>query len=74
MPPCSPTGSDSPDSMDHVCGGPGLVGACDGELDVGSIVAALAQLLDVEERELAADLLPRVRELLDDGFLQQPLS
>ena len=51
-----------------------LVGASDGELDVGSIVAALAQLLDVDERELAADLLPRVRELLEDGFLQHPLA
>ncbi|WP_241979391.1 MULTISPECIES: DUF7059 domain-containing protein [Cryobacterium] len=51
-----------------------LVGACDGELDVGSIVAALAQLLTVDEGELAADLLPRVRELLDDGFLQHPLD
>ncbi|HSP51726.1 MAG TPA: methyltransferase [Cryobacterium sp.] len=51
-----------------------LVGACDDELEVGSIVAALAQLLDVDERELAADLLPRVRELLDDGFLQHPLD
>ncbi|WP_241972571.1 DUF7059 domain-containing protein [Cryobacterium cryoconiti] len=51
-----------------------LVGACDGDLDVGSIVAALAELLDVDERELAADLFPRVRELLDDGFLQHPLA
>jgi hypothetical protein len=51
-----------------------LVGASDGELDVGSIVGALAQLLDVDERELAADLFPRVRELLDDGFLQHPLG
>ena len=51
-----------------------LVGASDGELDVGSIVSALAQLLDVEERALAADLFPRVRELLDDGFLQHPLA
>ena len=51
-----------------------LVGASDGELDVGSIVAALAQLLDVDEHALAAELFPRVRELLDDGFLQHPLG
>ncbi|WP_241985758.1 MULTISPECIES: methyltransferase [Cryobacterium] len=51
-----------------------LVGASDGDLDVGSIVAALAQLLAVDESELAADLLPRVRELLVDGFLQHPLD
>ncbi|WP_241978574.1 methyltransferase [Cryobacterium sp. TmT2-59] len=50
-----------------------LVGACDGDLDVGSIVAALAQLLEVDQRELSADLLPRVRELLTDGFLQLPV-
>ena len=46
-----------------------LVGACDGELTVGAIVAALAQLLDVDEAALAADLLPAVRTLIDDGML-----
>ena len=46
-----------------------LVGACDGELSVGSIVAALAELLDVDERALADDLLPAVRALVDDGML-----
>jgi SAM-dependent methyltransferase len=46
-----------------------LVGACDGELSVGAIVAALAQLLDVDEAALAADLLPAVRMLIDDGML-----
>ncbi|MEC5177095.1 SAM-dependent methyltransferase [Cryobacterium sp. MP_M5] len=49
-----------------------LVGACDGDLDVGSIVSALAQLLEVDEAELAADLLPGVRGLIDDGFLLLP--
>lgn len=51
-----------------------LVGACDGELAVGAIIAALAQLLDADEDALRADLLPRVRELLDDGFLLPPTS
>lgn len=46
-----------------------LVGACDGELSVGAIVAALAQLLEVDERALRADLLPATRSLLVDRFL-----
>jgi methylase of polypeptide subunit release factors len=46
-----------------------LVGACDGELAVGAIVAALAQLLAVDETALAAELLPAVRTLIDDGML-----
>jgi len=51
-----------------------LVGACDGELAVGAIVGALAQLLEADERALLAELLPQVRELLADGFLQVPES
>ncbi|HKH07450.1 MAG TPA: PqqD family peptide modification chaperone [Agromyces sp.] len=47
-----------------------LVGACDGELTVGSIVAAIAELLDVDVAALAADLLPAVRTLIDDGMLR----
>jgi hypothetical protein len=49
-----------------------LVGACDGDLNVGAIVGALAQLLDADEAALTSELLPRVRELLDDGFLLPP--
>ena len=49
-----------------------LIGACDGELAVGAIAGALAELLEVSERDLTAELLPRVRELLDDGFLLPP--
>jgi len=47
----------------------GLVGASDGELTVGQLVGALAQLLEVDEAALAADVLPRVRELVVTGFL-----
>ncbi|GEL95809.1 DUF7059 domain-containing protein [Cellulomonas composti] len=47
----------------------GLVGACDGELGVGQIVAALAALLEVPAAEVAADVLPTVRGLLADGLL-----
>ncbi|SDM71132.1 Methyltransferase small domain-containing protein [Cryobacterium flavum] len=48
----------------------GLVGACDGELAVGAIIGALAQLLDADEPALTAELLPKVRALLVDGFLK----
>ncbi|TFC73528.1 methyltransferase domain-containing protein [Cryobacterium sp. TMS1-20-1] len=50
----------------------GLVGACDGDLAVGAIIGALAQLLDADEPALAAELLPKVRALLVDGFLTFP--
>jgi methylase of polypeptide subunit release factors len=46
-----------------------LVGACDGELSVRAITAAIAELLEVDEVELRGELLPRIRELLVDGFL-----
>lgn len=47
----------------------GLVGACDGQLSVGRIIAALADLLDVPGDDLAAELLPQVRDLVRDGLL-----
>jgi hypothetical protein len=47
-----------------------LVGACDGDLPVGVLVDAIAQLLDVDAAALRADLLPRVRELAFTGFLR----
>lgn len=46
-----------------------LVGACDGDLSVGVLVDAIAQLLEVDAKALRADLLPRVRELLVTGFV-----
>ncbi|MBF0721520.1 DUF7059 domain-containing protein [Sanguibacter inulinus] len=46
-----------------------LVGACDGELSVGQIVAAIASIFEVSGAELAAELLPAVRNLVRDGFL-----
>lgn len=48
----------------------GLIGACDGELTVGVISSAIAQIMDVDATALRGDLLPRVRELLIDGFLR----
>ncbi len=47
-----------------------LVGACDGDLAVGVLVDAIAQLLEVDAGALRADLLPRVRELIFTGFLR----
>lgn len=46
-----------------------LVGACDGDLAVGVLIDAIAELLEVDAGKLAADLLPRVRELLFTGVL-----
>jgi hypothetical protein len=46
-----------------------LVGACDGDLTVGALIAAIAELLDVDGPSLRADILPRVRELVFTGFL-----
>jgi methylase of polypeptide subunit release factors len=46
-----------------------LVGASDGSLGVGAIVAAIAQLLEVDAEALAAETLPDVRRLLADGIL-----
>jgi hypothetical protein len=47
----------------------GFVGACDGELAVGQIVHALGALLGVGADAVAADVLPEVRGLLQDGLL-----
>ena len=47
-----------------------LVGASDGDLSVGALIDAIAQLLEVDAPRLRTDLLPRVRELLFTGFLR----
>ncbi len=47
-----------------------LVGACDGDLGVAQILAALAQLLGREPDELATAYLPVVRDLVTEGFLE----
>ena len=46
-----------------------LVGACDGDLSVGQIVAALGALLERPAEEVAAEVLPAVEGLLLDGLL-----
>ncbi|MEO7123884.1 MAG: methyltransferase [Lacisediminihabitans sp.] len=51
-----------------------LVGACDGELSIRAICAALAQLLEVDEGALTAELLPSIRELVSTGILLTPAA
>ncbi|WP_368496946.1 methyltransferase [Herbiconiux sp. A18JL235] len=46
-----------------------FVGACDGDLSVRALCAALAEVLGVDESLLVADLLPAVRALVSDAFL-----
>jgi hypothetical protein len=46
-----------------------VVGASDGELSVGAICAAVSELLDVNEFELLAEVLPTLREFLTVGIL-----
>ncbi|PVG82425.1 transferase [Nocardioides gansuensis] len=46
-----------------------LVGACDGELTVGQILAALADLLDGDATGLRETYLPVVSGLVQEGFL-----
>lgn len=47
----------------------GFVGACDGELTVMQIAAALADLFEVSLADLWAELEPRIRSLVLDGIL-----
>ena len=51
-----------------------LVGACDGELSIAAICAALAQLLSVDAQALSAELVPLVRLLVDDAILLPPTA
>ncbi|RYP87291.1 class I SAM-dependent methyltransferase [Nocardioides guangzhouensis] len=47
-----------------------LVGACDGDLSVDAILAALAELLGLDPAEVRETRLPVVRELVVEGFLE----
>ncbi|QGF23873.1 DUF7059 domain-containing protein [Raineyella fluvialis] len=47
----------------------GVLGACDGELPLGVIIRAVAQLLEADAEGLVADLTGRIRPLVVDGFL-----
>ena len=46
-----------------------FAGACDGDLSVGQILDALAQLLERDRDDLAAAYLPAVRLLVREGYL-----
>jgi methylase of polypeptide subunit release factors len=46
-----------------------VVGACDGELGLGAILGAVASILEVDEAELTAEIVPEVRELVIAGML-----
>ena len=48
----------------------GLVGACDGELSVDQVLAALAHLLERDVEGVLAAYLPQVRELVEEGYLE----
>lgn len=50
-----------------------VVGACDGELPLGAIVDAVAELLGVDAADLRPAILAEVRELVLDGILQPPV-
>ncbi|NQX29483.1 methyltransferase [Microbacteriaceae bacterium VKM Ac-2854] len=49
-----------------------VVGACDGELSIAAIAAALEHLLDVDDSAVLTAVLPQVRGLIADGFLLLP--
>ena len=46
-----------------------VVGASDGELTLGQIGGAVAQLLDVDDAALSAEIVPDIRELVFTGML-----
>ncbi|MDO5285913.1 MAG: methyltransferase [Actinomycetia bacterium] len=47
----------------------GVLGACDGELDLATIIAAVAGICEVEVSGLSAEVLPRLRQLVADLWL-----
>jgi methylase of polypeptide subunit release factors len=52
----------------------GVLGACDGELSLRTLVDTVAGLLDVDGPELAVELVGRVRDLAVDGVVLAPLN
>ncbi len=47
-----------------------VVGACDGDLALGPLTDAVAELLEADAAAVRADVFPRVRELVFTGFLR----
>ena len=50
----------------------GVLGACDGDLTLGEIISAVADILGVPETDATAETLPEVRTALADGLLHDP--
>lgn len=48
----------------------GVLGACDGDLRLDQVIAAVASIVDVDPVALAAEIVPRVRQLSVDGVLR----
>ena len=48
----------------------GILGACDGELTLGRIIASVAGLLEVDVDPLRHETVARVRTLVVDGFVR----
>ena len=46
-----------------------VVGACDGDLPIGVLCDAVAQVMDVDAAALRAEVLPEIRELAVAGLL-----
>ena len=46
-----------------------ILGVCDGELDMATIITAVAGLLEVDAAALSRESLPKVREWLIEGYL-----
>jgi hypothetical protein len=46
----------------------GVLGACDGDLPLGTIIEALAGLVGADAAALRGDILPRFRTLIADGW------
>ncbi|HYP45517.1 MAG TPA: methyltransferase [Propionibacteriaceae bacterium] len=47
----------------------GILGACDGELSLGQIIASVAEILEVPPGMLLDDVVPALRRLVRQGFL-----
>ena len=59
-----PAGVDAVDTVEA-----GLVGACDGDLPLGTLVETVAGLLGLDGATVATELVERVRALALDGLL-----
>jgi hypothetical protein len=47
-----------------------VLGACDGDLDLHTIVATVAGILSIDSTALTETVLPTIRTCIRDGFLR----